>query len=108
LPKSEKDRIAEDVIEEWISFQMALSNKRKYPTEEFNSFASRVRQYVQVVGKDRLIHREVVGAINGLVDFLRVERKRIPDNILAEADRLETLVFAGYDPHFEGDEPPGL
>jgi len=67
-----------------------------------------VRQYVQVVGKDRLIHREVVGAINGLVDFLRVERKRIPDNILAEADRLETLVFGGYDPHFEGDEPPGL
>ena len=28
LPKSEKDRIAEEVIEEWISFQMALSNTR--------------------------------------------------------------------------------
>jgi hypothetical protein len=36
LPKSEKDRIAKEVIEEWISFQMALSNKRKYPTAEFN------------------------------------------------------------------------
>jgi hypothetical protein len=66
------------------------------------------REYVQVVGKDRLIHREVVGAINGLVDFLRVERKRIPGNILAEADSLETLVFPGYDPRFEGDEPPCL
>ena len=87
---------------------MALSDKRKYPTEQFNSFASRVRRYVQVVGKDRLIRRDVVGAVNGLVDFLRVERKRIPGNILAEADRLETLVFAGYDLRFEGDEPPGL
>lgn len=43
-----RDRIAEEVIEEWISFQMALSNKRKYPTAEFNSFASRVRKYVLV------------------------------------------------------------
>ena len=71
------------------------------------SLRSKQLNHGSVVGKDRLIHREVVGAINGLVDFLRVERKRIPGDILAEADRLETLVFAGYDPYFEGDEPPG-
>ena len=37
-----------------------------------------------------------------------VERKRVPGKVLYEADRLECLFFAGYDPHFEGDEPPGL
>jgi hypothetical protein len=26
----------------------------------------------------------------------------------SEASRLESLLFSGYDPHFEGDEPPGL
>jgi hypothetical protein len=27
---------------------------------------------------------------------------------LAEADRLETMLFSDYDPHFDGDEPQGL
>ena len=31
---------------------------------------------------------------------------RVPGEILYEADRLESLFFAGYDPHFERDEPP--
>jgi hypothetical protein len=43
-----------------------------------------------------------------LREFLEVERKRIPGDILFEADRLECRLFAGYDPNFDGDEPPGL
>ena len=39
---------------------------------------------------------------------LGVERKRVPGEILYEADRLEVQFFDDYDPHFEGDEPPGL
>ena len=87
---------------------MALSNKRKYPTAEFTAFAASVREYVRVAGRDPLIHREVGAAINGLVDFLKVERPQVPDAIISEASRLESLLFSGYDPHFEGDEPPGL
>jgi hypothetical protein len=49
-----------------------------------------------------------VVAINGLREFLSDERKRIPDTIIADADRLECLLFSRYDPYFEGDEPPGL
>jgi len=45
--------------------------------------------------------------MNGLLQSLELERKRVPGEILYEADRLESLFFAGYDPHFEGDEPPG-
>ncbi len=46
--------------------------------------------------------------MNGLVEYLRSERKRVPDEVLLEAERLECLLFLGYDPHFDGDEPPGL
>jgi hypothetical protein len=46
--------------------------------------------------------------MNGLLQSLELERKRVPGEILYQADRLESLLFAGYDPHFEGDEPPGL
>jgi hypothetical protein len=36
------------------------------------------------------------------------KRKRIPGNVLFEADRLECQLFGGYDPKFDGDEPLGL
>ena len=55
-----------------------------------------------------MLHRSVVQAVNGLVEYLRSERKRVPDEVLLEAERLECLLFSGYDPHFDGDEPPGL
>src|SRR5262249_58731557 len=108
MHKSAKERLAEEVIDRWITFQMALSNKRKYPAAEFTAFATSVRRYVEVIGRDPLIHREITKEINGLVDFLKVERRRVPDAVIYEASRLETLLFSGYDPHFEGDEPPGL
>src|SRR6266513_2061069 len=76
-----KDRLAEEVIDLWVTFQMALSNKRKYPAGEFNAFSKSVRRYVDVIGRDPLIHREIAKAINGLVDFLRVERRRVLDAV---------------------------
>jgi hypothetical protein len=67
-----------------------------------------VRQDVKMTVGDSMVHKTVVQAVNGLSEFLQVERKRIPGNILFEADRLECQFFAGYDPAFDGDEPPGL
>jgi hypothetical protein len=55
-----------------------------------------------------MLHRSVVQAVNGLVEYLRSERKRVPEEVLLEAERMECLLFLGYDPHFDGDEPPGL
>jgi hypothetical protein len=43
-----------------------------------------------------------------MTDYLMCERKRVPEEVVVEAQRLESLVFAGYDSYFEGDEPPGL
>ena len=105
---SKQDRLAKEVVELSISFKMALSNKCKYPMAEFNSFVAAAKRYLEALRKNPLIHREVVSAISGLREFLEIERKRVPGEVLYEADRLECLFFAGYDPRFKGDEPPGL
>ncbi|MEX2264715.1 MAG: hypothetical protein WD696_22365 [Bryobacteraceae bacterium] len=105
---STKDHLAAEVVSRWVEFQTALSDKRKYPLQQFRSLADVTRRYVQATRDDALIHRSVVEAINGLTDFLTAERKHVPQDVLSDAERLECLVFGGYDPHFEGDEPPGL
>ncbi len=106
MAESEKDGVAREVADLRITFDSALSNKRKYPVTEFNAFVQSTRRYVKITAGDPLIHNSVAQAVNGLREFLEVEQKRIPGNILFEADRLE--LFAGYDPSFDGDEPPGL
>jgi hypothetical protein len=105
---SEKDRAAQDVIDAKADFEMALSNKRRYPVDEPRTFVRAVRRYIGLTAGDTLIHRNVAGEISGLADYLKLERKRVPGNVLVEADRLHCLLFSGYDPYFEGDEPPGL
>jgi hypothetical protein len=106
---SEKDRLAALVIDQHCALQVALAGSRKrYPMREFRSFAAVMRQYVDATRKDKMLHRGVVQAINGLVEYLQSERKRVSDEVMLEAERLECLLFLGYDPHFEGDEPPGL
>ena len=75
----------------WADFQDALSSdKRKYLIQQFKAFWAVTKRYTELTRSDALIHRSLAGAVNGLADFLEVERK------------------GGYDPHFEGDEPPGL
>ena len=73
-----------------------------------SSFLGGHKRYAELTKSDPLIHRSVAGAVNGLVDFLEAERKCVPGDVLRDAERLECLLFSGYDPHFEGDEPPGL
>ena len=79
-----------------------------YRKREFESFAAVIRQYVDATREDEMLHRGVVRAVNGLVEYLQSERKRVPDEVLLEAERLECLLFLGYDPDCDGDEPPGL
>ena len=109
MPPPEKDRLAAEAMECWVDFQDALSSdNRKYPVEQFNAFWAVTKRYAELARSDALIHRSLAGAVNGLVDFLEVERKRVPGSVLRDAERLECLLFSGYDPHFEGDEPPGM
>jgi len=49
------------------------------------------KHYAELTRSDPLIHRSVAGAVNGLLDFLEVERKRVPGDVLRDAERLECL-----------------
>ena len=108
MAESEKDHVARQVADLRITFDLALSNKRKSPVLEFKAFVRAARRYIEITAGDPAVHKSVARTVNGLREFLEVERKRIPGDILFEADRLECQLFAGYDPDFDGDEPPGL
>ncbi len=96
-------------MERWVAFQESLSSdKQRYPIQQFQAFWASARQYAELTRSDPLIHRDVAEAVKGLLDFLKLERKRVPGDVLRDADRLECILFGGYDPHFEGDEPPEL
>ena len=93
-------------MECWVEFQEGLtSDKRKYPIQQFKAFWTATKRYAELARSDPLIHRSVAEAVNGLTDFLEVERKRVPDQVLRDAERLECLLFSGYDPYFEGMNP---
>jgi hypothetical protein len=96
----------------WIAGRIS---RRAFPqkrgntrSSSFRAFWSVTKRYAELTKSDALIHRNVVAAVHGLVDFLGAERKRVPDDVLRNAERLECLLFSGYDPYFVGDEPPGL
>jgi hypothetical protein len=109
MPTSEKDLLAAEAMDRWEDFQESLcSEKRKYPIQQFRAFRSAATRYAELTKSDSLIHKSLAAAVNGLVDFLSAERKRVPGEVLRDAERLECLIFRGYDPYFVGDEPPGL
>jgi hypothetical protein len=90
---SEKDRLAALVIDQHCALKQALAGSRKrYPTREFRAFAALMRQYVDATGKDEMLHRNVVRAVNGF-EYLQSERKRVPNEVLLETERLECLLF---------------
>jgi len=90
MPRSEKDRLAAEVQERWIDFNMALSDKRRYPIAEFKASWEAGKRYGEMTKRDALMHRVVVEAVNGLTDFLSVERKRVPEVVIRDAERLES------------------
>ena len=49
-----------------MDFQVALSNKRRYPVEQFRAFWEAGKRYAELTRNDPLIHRNVVAVINGL------------------------------------------
>jgi hypothetical protein len=109
MKNSQKDRQATVVMDRWYSSQNALAGaRRRYPLQDFFSFAEAARRYIELIRDDELVRRDVANAMNSLTETLRLERKRVPGRVLSEADRLECLFFGEFDPHLKGDEPPGL
>jgi len=104
------DALAEFVMKAYVAFDSRLHEKgrRRFPATEFKALFDAVVRYVEATKEESMIHRNVAGAISGLREILELKSFRAPGQAIADADRLECMIFAGYDPHFEGDEPPGL
>jgi hypothetical protein len=94
MSSSEKDRRAAEAIECRADFQERLSSeKRNYPVHQFRAFWAITKRCAELTRSDRLIHRCVAGAVNGLFDFLRAERERVPGDVPRDAEPVEWVLF---------------
>jgi hypothetical protein len=103
-----EDELAEAVVAARVELDVALAGGKRWPRAEFLRLVEAVLAYTRATTGRQMIHRGVACAVSGLREYLDVASKRVPGSALAEADRLEVLVFSDYDPRFDGDEPPGL
>lgn len=82
--------------------------RRRWPEDDFRRLFDAIAVYIKTTARDKTIHRDVAAYVSGLRSDLELQGNRVPGNALFDADRLETMLFAGYDPSFDGLEPPGL
>ena len=102
------DDLAQSVVSARIELDIALQDRRRRPRREFEQLVLALTAYVNATAEDKMIHRAVAAAVSGLREYLESQGRQVLGDALFDADRLETMLFAGYDPRFEGDEPPGL
>jgi hypothetical protein len=95
MPSPEKDRLAAEAMQCYAGpiSRKAFSDKPKYPVQQFRAFWAVTKRYAELTRSDPLIHRSVAGAVNGLLDFLEVEHKYVPGDVLRDAERLECLLI---------------
>ena len=107
-PTNDPELLAEEVSLARCELDVTLeSDKRRWPKDSFDRFVNAVMRYSEVMEGSQLIHRSVAAEVSGAREYLELQGNRVPGSALAEADRLEVILFSGYDPHFEGPEPPG-
>ena len=52
MPISPKERLAAEVEARWLDFQDGLSNKRRYPVEQFRAFWDVGKRYAELTKND--------------------------------------------------------
>jgi len=108
MHNNDSDKLAEDVMNAHAEFEMHLYEKGPFPMFYFTAFFEAAVRYIESMKNSPMIHRNVASAINGLREILELKSSRALGHAISDADRLECMLFSEYDPHFEGDEPPGL
>jgi hypothetical protein len=95
------------IIDAWTLFQVALSKRKgPYPLKELKLLLETASSYSETMKDSEFIHKSIASTFQSFRESLEIERKRVPGDALFLADRIETIIFSGYDPYFEGDEPP--
>ncbi|MFH1942812.1 MAG: UPF0158 family protein [bacterium] len=99
------DRLAGKVLDARAQFDMQLHGEKAYPLKAFEELWLALNRYATALGDSRSLNRDVAREISGLKEYLELESFHTPGEVLAKADRMEMILFAGYDPYFEGNEP---
>lgn len=108
MTSSKFDTLAQRVLDCRAEFDAQLHGSKRFPLEEFDRLWDAVSGYAAVIDERNLIHRAVAREISGIREYLELASVDTPSEVLARADRMECILFSGYDPYFDGDEPPGL
>jgi hypothetical protein len=99
------DILAGKVLDARAQFDLQLHGERTYPLRAFEELWLALNQYAAALGDSRSLNRDVAREISGLREYLELESFHTPGEVLAKADRMETILFDGYDPYSEGEEP---
>ena len=99
------DILAGKVLDARAQFDLQLHGEQTYPLRAFEELWLALNQYAAALGDSRSLNRDVAREISGLKEYLELESFHTPGEVLAKADRMEMILFAGYDPYFEGNEP---
>jgi hypothetical protein len=105
MKESTLDILAGKILDARAEFDTQLHGEKTYPLKAFEELWLALNQYAAALGDSRSLNRAVAMAINGLREYLELESFHTPDEVLAKADRMEMILFTGYDPYFEGHEP---
>ena len=105
MKESTLDILAGKVLDARAEFDMQLHGEKTYPLRAFEELWLALNQYAAALGNSRSLNRDVAWKINGLREYLELDSFHTPGEVLAKADRMEMILFAGYDPYFEGHEP---
>ena len=108
MQEDRMDMLAEKVLDARSQLDLQLHGERTYPLKAFEELWLALNEYAAALGDSRSLHRAVAREISGLREYLELESFHTPGEVLAKADRMETILFAGYDPYFEGEEPDDL
>ncbi len=103
----EIDRLVEDVMTAYGELDSRLHGKGRFPISHFRAFFGAAVRYIEATKEATMIHRSIASVVSGLREKLSLHA-HVPGMAIADADRLECMLLSGYDPYFEGDEPPGL
>lgn len=105
MKESTLDILAGKVLDARAEFDMQLHGEKTYPLKAFEELWLALNQYAAALGNSRSLNRDVAWKINGLREYLELDSFHTPGEVLAKADRMEMILFAGYDPYFERHEP---
>lgn len=103
------DALAERVLEAYAEFDARLGKRgRRFPVAEFDRLWRAVLEYSAAMKSLKWLHRDVAREFSGFREYLELESFKTPSDAVRRADQMECILFAGYDPYLDDDEPPGF